>query len=218
MSPDTIIGILIGICCIIIFGIATWRSFVSGDLRDMIEFHKLVRRVNDDLFDGETKILVLNKDGKERPVKIKTINDALNRISFKTKLSKLYLSPDKERGLHLEFSTWDNDEDDFVTLIEKDGNEIIREYVEKTYYAIQKHLGKDKAKSSAGMIPHQRLETAIPIVVGLLVAIGFLLLEKFIISSQIHHIERLAERVLKPLNLKNVPVEFETCVKERTKH
>ena len=52
MSPDTIIGILIGICCIIIFGIATWRSFVSGDLRDMIEFHKLVRRVNDDLFDG----------------------------------------------------------------------------------------------------------------------------------------------------------------------
>ena len=127
MSPDTINGILIGLCCIIIFGIATWRSFVSGDLRDMIEFHKLVRRVNDDLFDGETKILVLNKDGKERPVKIKTINDALNRISFKTKLSKLYLSPDKERGLHLEFSTWDNDEDDFVTLIEKDGNEIIRE-------------------------------------------------------------------------------------------
>ena len=97
-------------------------------------------------------------------------------------------------------------------------NEIIREYVEKTYYAIQKYLGKDKAKSSKGMIPHQRLETSIPIVVGLLVATGFLLLEKFIISSQIHHIERLAERVLKPMNLKNVPVEFETCVKERTKH
>ena len=97
-------------------------------------------------------------------------------------------------------------------------NEIIREYVEKTYYAIQKYLGKDKAKSSAGMIPHQRLETAIPIVVGLLVAMAFLQLEKFIISSQIHHIEKLAEYFLKPLNLKNVPIEFETKVKKRTKH
>ena len=97
-------------------------------------------------------------------------------------------------------------------------NEIIREYVEKTYYAIQKYLGKDEAKSSAGMIPHQRLETSVPIVVGLLVAIAFLLLEKFIISSQLHHIEKLAERFLKPLNLKNVPVEFETKVKKRTKH
>ena len=127
MSWDTI-GVLLTIFgLILLFIYSTWRSFTSGDLREIIEFHKLVKRVNDDLFDGETKILVLNKDGKERPVKIKTINDALNRISFKTKLSKLYLSPDKERGLHLEFSTWDNDEDDFVTLIEKDGNEIIRE-------------------------------------------------------------------------------------------
>ena len=127
MSWDTI-GVLLTIFgLILLFIYSTWRSFTSGDLREIIEFHKLVKRVNDDLFDGETKILVLNKDGKERPVKIKTINDALNRISFKTKLSKLYLSPDKERGVHLEFSTWDNDEDDFVTLIEKDGNEIIRE-------------------------------------------------------------------------------------------
>ncbi len=127
MSWDTIGVILTIFGLILLFIYSTWRSFTSGDLREIIEFHKLVKRVNDDLFDGETKILVLNKDGKERPVKIKTINDALNRISFKTKLSKLYLSPDKERGLHLEFSTWDNDEDDFVTLIEKDGNEIIRE-------------------------------------------------------------------------------------------
>jgi hypothetical protein len=97
-------------------------------------------------------------------------------------------------------------------------NEIIREYVEKTYHIIQKYLGKDKAKSSGGAILHQRFETAIPIIVGLLIATGFLLLEKFIIRVQLHHIERFAEYILKPMNLKNIRVEFETCVKERTKH
>ena len=126
MSQDTIGFLLIIIFGILLFIYSTWRSFTSGELRELIEFHKLVQMVDDDLFDGETKIFVLEKNGNEKSVEIKTVNDALNHIfSSKTKGSKLYFGPDKEKGLHLEFLVWDNDEDDFMTLIEKEGNEII---------------------------------------------------------------------------------------------
>ena len=33
----------------------------------------------------------------------------------------------RKNGLHLEFSAWSDGEDDFMTLIEKDGNKIIKE-------------------------------------------------------------------------------------------
>jgi len=64
----------------LLFSLGVWRSFTSGDLREMIEFSKLAGDVKKDIFDGETKTFVVVKKGKEKAVQIKTMNNAWNSI------------------------------------------------------------------------------------------------------------------------------------------
>ena len=108
------------------FGV--WRSFTSGVLRGAIEFTKLAAKIENDIFDGESKTFVLERNGKEKAVKIKTINSAWNSIySSPTSSGSLYFGSKRESGIHLDFSAWSDGEDYFMTLIEKDGNKVIRE-------------------------------------------------------------------------------------------
>ena len=108
------------------FGV--WRSFNSGILRGAIEFTKLAAKMENDIFDGETKTFVIERNGKEKSVKIKTINSAWNSIfTSPTSSGSLYFGPSRKNGLHLEFSAWSNGEDGFMTLIEKNGDKVIRE-------------------------------------------------------------------------------------------
>ena len=112
----------------LLFSFGVWRSFTSGVLRGAIEFTKLAAKMENDIFDGETKTFVLERNGKEKAVKIKTINSAWNSIlSSPTSSGSLYFGLKREKGLHLDFSSWSDGEDDFMTLIEKDGNKIIKE-------------------------------------------------------------------------------------------
>jgi len=114
---------------LLLLSFGVWRSFTSGVLRGAIEFTKLAAKIENDIFAGETKTFVLKKNGKEKTVKIKTINNAWNSIySSQTSSGSLYYGPKRENGLHLEFSAWSNNDDDFMTLIEKDGDKTIREY------------------------------------------------------------------------------------------
>ena len=105
-----------------------WRFIDSGELRDMIEFVKLPMTIEKDIFDGETKTFVLEKNGKEKAVQIKTMNNAWNSIySSRISSGSLYFGLKREKGLHLDFSAWSDGEDDFMTLIEKDGTKVINE-------------------------------------------------------------------------------------------
>lgn len=112
----------------LLFSLGVWRSFTSGALREMIEFSKLAGDIKKDIFDGETKTFVLEKNGKEKAVKIKTMNNAWNSIiSPQYSSGSLYFGLKREKGLHLDFLSWSDGEDDFMTLIEKDGTKVINE-------------------------------------------------------------------------------------------
>ena len=120
--------VLIVILLFLLLSFGVWRSFTSGVLRGAIEFTKLAAKMENDIFDGETKTFVLERNGKEKAVKIKTVNSAWNSIySSPTSSGVLYYGPMRKNGLHLEFSAWSDGEDDFMTLIEKDGDKVIRE-------------------------------------------------------------------------------------------
>ena len=80
------------------------------------------------MFDGETKTFVLEKNGKEKALKIKKINDALNAItSSRISSGSISFDPKRENGLYLEFSIWESGGVSLMTIIEKNGNKIIQE-------------------------------------------------------------------------------------------
>ena len=126
-----ITGMWIVITVILLFlllSLGVWRSFTSGVLREMIDFSKLAGDIKKDIFDGETKTFVVEKNGKEKAVKIKTMNNAWESIiSPRFSSGSLYFGLKREKGLHLDFSAWTNGADDFMTLIEKDGTKVINE-------------------------------------------------------------------------------------------
>ena len=123
MWEETVISVVV----ILAFGIGIYRSLKSGDLRKLVDFMKLASKANNDLFDGASKTFVLKENGEERTVQIKTINDAVNTIfTSRNGPSTLYFGPQREEGLHLEFSVYYQHNDDFMKLVEKDGAEIIR--------------------------------------------------------------------------------------------
>ena len=122
------LGVLTFILLFLLLSFGVWRSFTSGVLRGATEFTKLAAKMESDIFDSETKTFVLERNGKEKAVKIKTINSAWNSIlSSPTSSGSLYFGPQRENGLHLDFSAWSDGEDDFMTLIEMDGDKVIRE-------------------------------------------------------------------------------------------
>ena len=111
---------------VLVAGISAWRSFKHGDLRKLIGFFKVVSKVNNDLFGGDTKTFVLDRNGEEMPVEIKTVSDALNLVfSQPSSSGKLYFGPQRAAGLHLEFNVFSQYNDDFTRLIEKEGEEVI---------------------------------------------------------------------------------------------
>ena len=119
--------IAVSVIVILVFCIGVYRSLKSGDLRKLVDFMKLASTANNDLFDGASKTFVLKQNDEERTVQIKTINDAVNIIfTSRNGPSTLYFGPQLEEGLHLEFSVYNQHNDDFMKLVEKDGAEVIR--------------------------------------------------------------------------------------------
>ena len=90
-------GTLGVIFLILLLSFGVWHSFTSGVLREMIESAKLPILIERDMFDGETKTFVLEKNGKEKALKIKKINDALNAITS-SRISSGSISFDPKRG------------------------------------------------------------------------------------------------------------------------
>ena len=115
-----------GLVFTIVAAFTAWRSYKHGELRKFIEFMKVAAKANDDLFDGDTKTFVLVANGAERTVRVKTVNDALNNIfASSSTSSRLYFGPQRETGLHLEYSVFSKGGDDFMRLTEKNGEKVI---------------------------------------------------------------------------------------------
>lgn len=122
------LGTLGVILLILLLSFGVWHSFTSGVLGEMIEFAKLPILIDTDMFDGETKTFVLKKNGEEKALKIKKVNDALNAItSSRTSSGNISFDPKRENGLHLEYSMWESGGVSLLTIIEKDGNKIMNE-------------------------------------------------------------------------------------------
>ena len=62
-----------------------------------------------------------------------------------------------------------------------------------------------------------RLLTIIPILVGIAVALGFIMIEKFILRTQIDNLDRLAKFILKPLKLETQRVMGEEKYRKKRK-
>ena len=119
---------------VVIFGLAftvlvvfsAWRWYKSGEFGNFVVFMKLATSAKNDLFDGETKTFVVSTNGTERTVGVKTVNDALNNIfATSSTSSRLYFGPQRETGLHLEYSIFSKNGDDFMRLTEKNGEKVI---------------------------------------------------------------------------------------------
>ena len=119
---------------VVVFGLAfavlvvfsAWRSYKSGELRKFIEFLKVAAKANENLFDGETKTFVVSTNGTERTVGVKTIQDAFSKIFVPSStVSKLYFGPQRESGLHVEYSISTEGRGDVLRLTEKEGEKVI---------------------------------------------------------------------------------------------
>jgi len=119
---------------VVVFGLAfavlvvfsAWRSYKSGELRKFIEFMKVAAKANENLFDGETKTFVVSTNGTERTVGVKTIHDAFSKIFVPSStVSKLYFGPQRESGLHVEYSISTEGRGDVLRLTEKEGEKVI---------------------------------------------------------------------------------------------
>lgn len=120
--------VAVSVIVILVFSIGVYRSLKYGDLGKLVGFTKLISKANNDLFDGARKTFVLNENGEERTVEIKTITDAINTIFTRRneESTLLYFGPQREDGLHLMFSVYNKYDDDYMKLVEKNGAEVIR--------------------------------------------------------------------------------------------
>ena len=93
-------------------------------------------------------------------------------------------------------------------------NEIIKSVIEKTSLKLEDYFIKKGVKFTERI---NRLLTIIPILVGIAVALGFIMIEKFILRTQIDNLDRLAKFILKPLKLETQRVMGEEKYRKKRK-
>ena len=118
-------GTLGVIFLILLLSFGVWYFFTSGVLKELIDS---VTIFDKDMFDGETKTFVFKKNGKEKALKIKKAEDALNALtSSRTSSGSISFDPKREDGLHLAYSLWESGGVSHMTIIEMDGEKVIQE-------------------------------------------------------------------------------------------
>lgn len=118
-----ILVVLVGLA----IGYGVWKSLASGELRQIVEFTKMASEMNNDLFGGETREFVLNVNGVDRTVGIKTTHDINNHVFEAVESGTCILSSSQHRteGLHLVFRIHNEHGDDIMTLTERDGEKVV---------------------------------------------------------------------------------------------
>jgi len=119
------------IILILLFGLTigygVWKSLTSGELKQILDFVKMASQMDNDLFGGETREFVLNVEGVDRTIGIKTSQDIHDRVfeSVESGTCILSSSQDRTEGLHMVFRIHSKNGDDFMTLTERDGERVV---------------------------------------------------------------------------------------------
>jgi len=123
MWETVILVLLVGL----FIGYRIWKSFTSGELGQIVGFLKMASQMDNDLFGGETREFVLNRQGVDRTIGIKNSQDIHDRVFESIESGTCILSSSKYRteGLHLVFRFHRKHGDDVLTLTERDGEKVV---------------------------------------------------------------------------------------------
>ena len=119
------IGFILFIVLFIGFGIL--KVIRSGEGGEFLSFMKMMKKGQADAFEGESKTLAVQIDGKAGMIEARTLMDILNQLSGIRERGILYLEDSGKMGRNLEFRYSSVGGDDYIEIREFAGEELIRE-------------------------------------------------------------------------------------------
>ncbi|MGB1233146.1 MAG: hypothetical protein ACPHF0_03120 [Poseidonia sp.] len=119
--------ILAGTIVLMLVAYGIWKVFTSGELREIVDFISMASQMDNDLFGGETREFVLNVEGVDRTIGIKTGQDLHDRVFERIESGTCILSSSEHRieGLHLVFRFHREHGNDVLNLTERDSERVV---------------------------------------------------------------------------------------------
>ena len=119
--------LFVGAIVLMLVAYGVWKVFTSSELRQIADFISMASQMDNDLFDGETREFVLNVEGVDRTVGIKTAQDIHDRVFERIESGTCILSSSEHRieGLHLVFRFQRQHGDDVLNLTERNGEQVV---------------------------------------------------------------------------------------------
>ena len=124
MNSGEIAYILLIILIFTIFIIGLIRS---GDLKEIFSFTKMMKDMQNDTFDGETRTFAVQMDGVDGTIEIRTMNDFSDAVFGMRKSAIIYLETSGKMGKALEIHHNEVENDDIIKVVESIAGELIRE-------------------------------------------------------------------------------------------
>jgi hypothetical protein len=106
-----------------------WNADFMKDIKEIIGFMKLMKKANEDVYEGEVKTLKFMIDGEEIYKEVRKLNDIFDVMMDMDKNSILYLDESSKMGRNIEFKIDTSGSDDIMEVKELLAGELIREEV-----------------------------------------------------------------------------------------
>lgn len=104
-----------------------WNAGLMNDVREIISFTKLMKKANEDVYEGEVKTLKFMIDGEEINKEVRKLNDIFEVMMEMDRNSILYLDDNGKMGRNIEFDLDTSGDDDMMEVKELLAGELIRE-------------------------------------------------------------------------------------------
>ncbi len=123
MNEGEVTAVAVGIFIVVI----SYFS-IKSELPGIIALLKLPALAQKPAFqDGSTRTLQAQIDGKEKELKVTTLDDLLTKMMSTKKKGILYLDEDRKGGRNIEMELSSDDEDDYMRLKLLHGEETLRD-------------------------------------------------------------------------------------------
>ncbi len=123
MNEGEVTAVAVGIFIVVI----SYFS-IKSELPGIIALLKLPALAQKPAFqDGSTRTLQAQIDGKEKEIKVTTLDDLLTKMMSTKKKGILYLDEDRKGGRNIEMELSSDDEDDYMRLKLLHGEETLRD-------------------------------------------------------------------------------------------
>ena len=123
MNEGEVTAVAVGIFIVVI----SYFS-IKSELPGVIALLKLPALAQKPAFqDGSTRTLQAQIDGKEKELKVTTLDDLLTKMMSTKKKGILYLDEDRKGGRNIEMELSSDDEDDYMRLKLLHGEETLRD-------------------------------------------------------------------------------------------